>query len=243
PSIEKSFNRHFQENLAGIPDVNIIDDAEVSRLRSIMDRFSYPTMTAPLYRALQRFAADTAFVIWGRIKQCEVKPVRRYVIFGAVEGTLTVEFSIYNMASKTKAYAGTTQGGAFVKKGFVFFKSVDQAVQVSSLDRAQLLEKLQLSAAENTGMIVESVFGHETAKRNKVSPVLPGLEEEKVPIDYSQEAPASDQPEVTDTEAAGDSLDSLPSEPAGDSSAEPEAVPEEGLEAAPDVVPEEPAAP
>jgi hypothetical protein len=185
PAIEKSFTRLLQEQFAVMPDVHAVDDIELQRLRARIENYSYPHLTSPLLAALNRFAPDSSLVIWGMIKECTVKPVRHLFIKAALSGSLTIELALYNLADRAYVYIGDAKAATEVAKGFVFWEPVEESVQISSIERDQIFNDLELKAASASGRIIQSLVAHEKKQHNYVTnryAQIPGIEKKAVSL-------------------------------------------------------------
>jgi hypothetical protein len=184
PGIEKNITRLFGEHLATLPGVVAIDNDELKRTQARIGNFSYPTMTAPLAALLKRFAPDSALVVWGMVKSCTVRPVRRYFFTAAIRGDITLELTIYNLSRKAYAYCGEATATATVDKGFLFwFGPVENAVIASAAERADLMERLQEKAVGACGRILQAVLLNERSGKKQVAGSLgSGIEMRSVDV-------------------------------------------------------------
>jgi hypothetical protein len=177
PGIEKTFNRLFEEYCATFPEIHLIDNDEVKRVQSRIGHFSYPAMTAPLAAILKRCAPDTALVIRGMVKSCSIRPVRRYFFDATIRGDLTIELTIYNLSRKSYAYIGDARATVTVDKGFLFwFGPIENAVQVSAVERSAILDKLQEGAVNDCGRILRAVLLNERSGKNRAPGSMNGIE-------------------------------------------------------------------
>jgi len=168
PAIEKTFNRHFLEYLALMPDVHSLNTIEIANLRErTSGNFDIVSMTPALFASLKRFVSDSTLVIWGRVKECTVKPERFWVIGAGIRGTLTIELTIYNFANGEFIYIGDVQATTLEKKGVVLWWSVERALQVSAQERTQILDDIELKGISASGRILSTLMLSETSQKIK----------------------------------------------------------------------------
>jgi hypothetical protein len=168
PAIEKTFNRHFLEYLALMPDVHSLNTIEIANLRErTSGNFDIVAMTPALFTSLKRFVSDSTLIIWGRVKECTVRPERFWVIGAGIRGTLTIELTIYNLAARKFIYIGDVKATTLKKKGVVLWWSVEKALQISAQERTQILEDIEVNGISASGRILSTLMLNETSQETK----------------------------------------------------------------------------
>jgi hypothetical protein len=168
PAIEKTFNRHFLENLAMMPGIHSLNSIEIANLRErTSGDFDITTMTPTLFSSFKRFASDSTLVVWGRVKECSVRPERFWVIGAGIRGTLIIELSIYNLADRNFDFIGDVTATTLEKKGVVLWWSVEKALQISAQQRSQILDDIELKGVSASGRIFSTLMLSETSKTAK----------------------------------------------------------------------------
>jgi hypothetical protein len=191
PAIEKTFSRHFLEHLAMMPEVRALNSIEVARLRERTSaNFSIGSMTPAFFTSLKRFSSDSMLLIWGRVKECTVKPARFWGVGSGIKGSLTMELSIYDLAVQDFVFSGDASVATFVKKGIVLWWPVEKAIQIAAQERAQVIDKLEIKSVSACGQILYSLLLHETNQQNKKG---------KWPTDKREKATVVEQPAAIDT--------------------------------------------
>jgi len=212
PSIEKSFTRHFQDNLAMMPDVRSMNSIEVDNLRErTSGRFSSATMTPALYSSLKRFVTDSTYVIWGRVKECVVKPERFWYVGAGIRGTLTLEISVYDFANRQFIYIGNASSTILQKKWFILWWPVDNAIEISARERTQLIDELELKSVTASSRILSTIMLHERIAKREQGKLSSDIDKRPVgsgqtmnkknPADSNNEEPTFIEDEPTDFEA------------------------------------------
>jgi|WetSurMetagenome_2_1015567.scaffolds.fasta_scaffold86677_4 hypothetical protein len=206
PAIEKNLTRLMEEQFATSSEGSLLLNDEAKYLQSRIDQFTYPAMTARLVAALNRFAPDSALIVWGMVRECSIKPVRRYFFKARVKASMTIELTVYRLGAEAYAYIGDVKAVLVRDKGFIFwFGPIENAIQISAPERAELLESLQIEGAKSASGVLQNLLQyHRTKDRVKEPP--PGITEKKVTIE-----PAS--PEETDGKSDVDSSDTSGSDP------------------------------
>jgi hypothetical protein len=168
PAIEKTFNRHFLEHLAMMPDVRSLNTIEIANLRErTSGNFDIASMTPSLLASLKRFVSDSTLVIWGRVKECSIKPEKFWVIGAGIRGTLTIELTIYSIARGVFIYIGDVKTTALKKKGIVLWGNVEKALQVSAQERTQLIDDIELKGVAASARILKTLMLNETISKEK----------------------------------------------------------------------------
>lgn len=191
PAIEKTFNRHFLEHLAMMPGVRALNTIEIANLRERTSAsFSIASMTPAFFTSLKRFASDSTLVIWGRVKECMVRPARFGVVGAGIKGSLTIELTIYDLAVQDFVFSGDASAATFVKKGFVLWWPVEKAIQISAQERTQVIDVLEIKSVSACGQILNSFLLHETNQKNK---------KDRWPTVKKKKTTEVEQPPATDT--------------------------------------------
>jgi hypothetical protein len=122
---------------------------------------------ARLFTSLDRFISDSTLVIWGKVKECTVKPGRFWVVGAGIKGTLTIELTVFNPASRQFVFIGDAKAESLVKKWFVLWWPVENAIEISSQERARTIDELDGKAVSESCRILSAVFLHETTHEKK----------------------------------------------------------------------------
>jgi hypothetical protein len=203
PAIEKNLSRLMEEHLLTMTDVSLIVSDETKRLQSRIDQFTYPAMTSSLAASLKRCARDSSLVVWAMVRECTVKPVRNYFFNAKIRGDITIEICVFNLASKAYSYIGDAKATLSRDKGFIFwFGPVEDAVQISAPERAELIENLQVEGVKACGRVLEILFLYERTK-NRVKELPPGITKKEVTIEPSpiEESPYQSESDSTSSPA------------------------------------------
>jgi hypothetical protein len=185
PAIEKTFNRHFLEQLAVMPDVRSLNTIEIANLRErTSGNFNIASLTPAFFTSLKRFVSDSTHLIWGRVKECTIKPERFWVVGAGIRSTLTIELSVYDLALGSFEYIGDVKATTLEKRWFVLWWSVDRAIQISAQERTQLLDDLELKSVSASGRILATLMLNEKVRTEKKS---------GKPSDSSKKAKASNK--------------------------------------------------
>ncbi len=159
PAIEHQFNRILKEQIAMIPGVHLVDNAEVRRLQSQIGLLSYPAISTSLAASLRRCVPDTALVIWGRVKSCSIRAVRKRLIHAELEGNLCLELAMYTPLSGIYSFVGDIQARATRQEGYcAWFGPIDEAIQVAAPVRSELLDSLQYKASVSAASTVKTII-------------------------------------------------------------------------------------
>lgn len=168
PAIEKTFNRHFLEHLAMMPDVRSLNTIEIANLRErTSGNFDIASMTPSLLASLKRFVSDSTLVVWGRVKECTIRPERFWVVGAGIRGTLNIELTIYSIARGVFVYIGDVKVTTLKKKGIVLWGSVNNALQVSADERTQLIDDIELKGVAASARILNTLMLNETISKEK----------------------------------------------------------------------------
>jgi hypothetical protein len=183
PAIEKNLTRLMEEQFATTSGVSLVLNDETKYLQSRIDQFSYPAMTARLAAALNRFTPDSALIVWGMVRECSIKPVRRYFFNARVKASLTIELAVYRLGAEAYAYIGDAKSVLVRDKGFIlWFGPVENAVQISAPERAELIESLQIEGAKSTGRVLQNLLQYHQSKNHTGKPPR-GISRKEVTIE------------------------------------------------------------
>jgi uncharacterized membrane protein affecting hemolysin expression len=204
PAIEKNLTRLMEEQFATTSGMSLVLNEETRYLQSRIDQFTYPAMTARLAAALKRFAPDSILIVWGMVRECSVKPVRRLFFKAQVKASLTIELTVYRLGTEAYAYIGDAKALLTHDKGFVlWFGPIENAVQISAPERAELIESIQIEAAKSAGVVLANLLQyHRTKNQTKEPP--PGITEKEVIIEPESPEDTTEipPPHSTDSSAA-----------------------------------------
>jgi hypothetical protein len=171
PAIETQFARILEEQIAAVPGVHLVDNAEVKRLQSRIELFTYPTVTTSLAAALRRCVPDTCLVIWGMVKSCSIRAVKKGLIHAELDGDLCLELAMYIPSTGAYSYVGTIHAAAVKPKGNSFWLGpIDEEIQVSASDRSELLDSLQCRAAVSAASTVKTIVQQ---KKSEIAATAP----------------------------------------------------------------------
>jgi hypothetical protein len=202
PAIEKTFNRHFLEDLAMIPGVHSLNTIEIANLRErTSSDFDIVSMTPALFASLKRFASDSTLVIWGRVKECSIRPERFWVIGAGIRGTLAIELTIYDLAGGKFIYIGDVKASTLEKKGIVLWWSVERALQISAQERTQILDDIELKGVYASGRILSTLMLNETSQKSQKGK-WPSDSAKKTQKSNLNKNPPNEEPPVIDEEPA-----------------------------------------
>ncbi|MBN2035570.1 MAG: hypothetical protein JW768_02390 [Chitinispirillaceae bacterium] len=212
PAIEKSFTRLIEEHFATLSEVSFINNEESKRLQARMDQYTYPVMTSSLAASLKRFSHDSAFIVWAMVRECTVQPVRHFFFKAKLHGTLIIELTIFHFGKRTFAYTGEAHASLTQDKGLIFwFGPVEDAVQVTAQERAQLIEKLQVKAAISAGDVLNALLLHERSKKQMDAPPPQGIKAHEISVEPSsgqEQLPEEEEEKKTDLPETGEALES-----------------------------------
>lgn len=212
PGIEKNLTRLMEEQFALGNGMTLVQNDESRRLSSRIDDFAYPTVTAPLATALRRFAPDSALFVWGRVRECSVKPLRRYFFTAHLQATLVVELTVFNLGTRSYAYIGDAKAVIKREKGFIFwFGRIEDGLSVSAAEKAELIELLQVEGAKSSGTVLQTLLAH-TRSKNRGKEPSPGVTAKEISI---EPASADDSDGVEEVEPA-EKNDAVPEEESGE---------------------------
>lgn len=198
PAIEKTFNRHFLEHLALMPDVLSLNTIEIANLRErTSGNFDIVSMTPALFSSLKRFVSDSTLIIWGRVKECTVRPERFWVIGAGIRGTLNIELTIYNLATREFIYIGDVKTTTLEKKGVVLWWSVERALQISSQERTQILDDIEVEAVSASSRIISTLMLSEASQKTKKGK-RPSDSAKKAQKSALNKIPPNEEPPVID---------------------------------------------
>ncbi|MBN2188124.1 MAG: hypothetical protein JW699_01620 [Chitinispirillaceae bacterium] len=207
PAIEKNLSRLIEEHLGTMADVSLIANDETRRLQSQIDQFSYPVMTSNLAAALKRCAPDSSLIVWGMVRDCTVRPVRSLFFNAKIRATLTIELTVFNLATKAYAYVGDASARLDRDKGFIFwFGPVENAVTLSAPEKTELVEKLQVEGVKACGRVLQTLFVHDRSKKEKKNPPS-GISKKEVTVEPS---PVDDTPDIGENDSASESGEEQP---------------------------------
>jgi hypothetical protein len=216
PSIEKSLVQAFTEQFFAMPDLQMIEDFELKRLRDRMGTFDFPTVPKEMIETVRQFAPDTALLIWGNIKNYSVKAVRKELFRAFAKGVLTIDLMVYSLAERRILYMGEVNATSEKNKGFIFWGDVQKNTQITAQDMTELLDALKIKSIDATGRIVLSVVQSEMLAGTNSGKVKQNQTPEKLNLDESNiNEPNMDEADTTsetsseeDTAAADDQKDS-----------------------------------
>ena len=204
PAIEKNLTRLMEEQFATESGISLVLNDETKYLQSRIDQFSYPAMTARLAAKLKRCAPDSALIVWGMVRECSIKPVRRYFFNAQAKATLTIELTVYHLGAEAYAYIGDAKAVLMRNKGFVFwFGPIENAIQISAPERAELIESLQIEGAKSAGSILQNLLRYHRMKNHDKEPPA-GITEKEITIEPEapEDAAEMNAADSTDTPAS-----------------------------------------
>jgi hypothetical protein len=216
PAIEKNLTRLMEEEFATSSEVSLVLNDEAKYLQSRIDQFTYPAMTTRLAVALKRFAPDSALIVWGMVRECSIKPVRRYFFTAQVKAVLTIELTVYRLGAEAYAYIGDAKAVLVRNKGFIFwFGPVEDAIQISAPERDELLESLQIEGAKSASGVLQNLLLYHRTK-NHIKEPPPGITGKEVTIEHAapEDAAGKDAVDSADTSVSdqGGEQDEVPAE-------------------------------
>lgn len=201
PAIEKTFNRHFLEYLEMMPNIHSLNTIEIANLRErTSGNFNIASMTPALYSSLKRFVSDSTLVIWGRVKECTIRPERFWVIGAGIRGTLTIELTIYDLADRHFVYIGDVKATTLEKKWFVLWWPVEEALQVSAQERTQIIDDIELKNISASGRILNTIMLTETTRKEKKGKWPSDSSKKTQEPALKKKQPENEEPPVTDEE-------------------------------------------
>jgi len=180
PAIEKEYTRLLQEQIDLLPDVHSLNSIEIDKLRECTGgRFGSTAFTPALARSLRRFVTDSALVVWGRVRECTVRPERFWVVGAGIRGTLQMDLTIYDFSNRKFIYIGDASATLLVKKWFVFLRPVDKAIEISTQERTQIIDKLENKSVSAAAGVIGSILLHEHIIKNKPGKSSAGYEKKE----------------------------------------------------------------
>lgn len=156
-SMEKSLEPKLRSRLSTMQEFKTADFIQSRHYTEKLNFDLYPVVSEALVEKLEAIAPDSAIFVWGTVKEYQIRAKRQFLLGARIEGKLTINFTMYNLADRSYAYSGEVKADAVKGKGLVLFRPVDQAVHISALDRADLLEELENEITEGSASLISIV--------------------------------------------------------------------------------------
>ncbi|MFP4241980.1 MAG: hypothetical protein ACLFTW_08415 [Chitinispirillaceae bacterium] len=206
-SVGKSLEPRIQKRLSAMKEFKTGDFIQSRRYREKINFDGHPVVSRTLVEKLEAIAPDSTLFVWGTVKDYRIRP-ERYLFLGAqIKGNITIDFTIYNLADKSYSYSGEVKAEAVKKKGFVLFRSVNNEVHISALDRTWILEKLQKKISEESASLISIIAKSASFPEEKIDD--PEIEKHKVPsVEDVYSVPEVETPKDSLTEGREEITDS-----------------------------------
>lgn len=164
PEFEERFDSRLREQIAVIPGMNLADYNDTEYLKKKTDFVDSPVLSRSFIESLMLIASDKTVVVWGKVSDFSIKPVRRWLLGAEAVGSLTLVLTIYSLGFHEYAYLGDVTCKASVPKPPPFFRSVNKVTHITASDRAAIIKELQKQAAEKFSDIVSDVIRSQLMK-------------------------------------------------------------------------------
>ncbi|MFP4015133.1 MAG: hypothetical protein ACLFVQ_13685 [Chitinispirillaceae bacterium] len=211
-SIEESLEPKLRSRLSTMRDFKTADFIKSQQYKDKISFDRYPVVSEALVRKLEAIAPDSAIFVWGTVKEYQIQPKRHLLLGARIEGKLTINYTMYNLAERSYAYSGEVKADAVRGKGIVLFRPVDQAVHITALDRIELLEELENEITEGSASLI-SIVARSAKFSSKTEESDQEVEKYKVPsVEDVYKVPEIDAPENSSKEEIRERLDSTAEE-------------------------------
>jgi|GEM_PF-1170783 hypothetical protein len=167
PAFEESFDKRLRENLSTMQDLSIADYPQSQLYRRKVHFDEFPVVSRKLIESLKLYCTDTTVFVWGAVKNCVLKGIRRYLLEGRVRGELAISLNVYSLRYKEYAFLGDIQTEAEKPKGFIVFGSAEEEIMISALDRKEITDRLLEQAALKCAGMIGSVIRSERLRAEK----------------------------------------------------------------------------
>lgn len=164
PEFEERFNEQIRQQIAVIPGINLADFNDTEYLKHTTGFVGSPVISRSFIESLMLISNDKTVVVWGKVTDSSIKPVRRWLIGAEAVGSLTLCLTMYSLSFKEYAYLGDVKCKASVPKPLVLFRNVDKVTHITASDRATIIKELQKQAAEKSADILSDVIRSQLMK-------------------------------------------------------------------------------
>ena len=168
PEFEERFDEQIRQQIAVIPGINLADFNDTEYLKNKTGFVSSPVISRSFIESLMLISNDKTVVVWGKVTDSSIKPVRRWLIGAEAVGSLTLCLTMYSLSFKEYAYLGDVKCKASVPKPLVLFRNVDKVTHITASDRATIIKELQKQAAEKSADILSDVIRSQLMKSGEL---------------------------------------------------------------------------
>lgn len=203
PSAGKSFDRVLREQLSVTPHVKLADLAQTQQMNHYIKFEDDYTVSAEDIQTLKKYVSDSTYFVWGTLGEFRTSVKRKYFFKAQIQGELSFDLILYALSGQKSSYTGTIKGTVTEDHGYVVFTPIRKAVQISALERTELLEKVENETASKACNIISAAIVSDIAKNEK-----------KTVNDQSPASPdtvsSKSSPEIPDTNAQVQTKDTVP---------------------------------
>lgn len=198
PEFEKRFDDLLREQITVIDGIEIADYNDTEYLKKKTDFIESPVISRSFIKSLMQISNDRTLVVWGKISNYAIKPVRRWLIGAEAVGSVTISLTMYSLSFHEYAYLGEIKCRTSITKPPVFFRSVDKVTHITASDRTVIIEKLNKQAAEKSAVIINGIVRSQLVKSGILLPEK--VKAKKVPsVSDLFDIPSVEAPDIGET--------------------------------------------
>jgi hypothetical protein len=160
PSYENRFESLVREKILTKQIVTLYDNDDTRVLIEHNGFGDYTAISPGFIEALLRYQVDSTLIAWGRVKNFDIKTVRKGMWGAKIQGDLSMSIVLYNLNFAEYAFVGQIHTTTSIPTEAVYFTPVQKQSHISALQRNQVVDALVEDAATQAGHIIEAVVRH-----------------------------------------------------------------------------------
>ncbi len=158
PAFEKGFDKLLYEHLVVDSRITIADPTDIDILKIKTNFAESPNISRSFIKSLQNISDDDmTLVVWAKISDYSIKPVRKWLILAEAVGSMKVTLTMYSLIFKEHIYLGDINCKTSILKSPVFFSRVDKVTHITASDRTTIIENLKQETAEKSASLIHGV--------------------------------------------------------------------------------------
>jgi len=106
------------------------------------------TINSTFFDELEKYELQNTIVLLVDIEEYSIKAVRRFVVGAGIEGKLKANFLFYDAAARRELFLAKASSVSVVKKGLVWWHSLETRVNISSSDIKEINSDLLKGVVE-----------------------------------------------------------------------------------------------
>jgi hypothetical protein len=161
PAFEETMDKKLREKLSNYQELFIADYPQTRFYRRKINFDESPVVSTKLLESLKQYCTDTTVFVWGEVKKCSMKGVRKNFIFGYIKGELTISLNIFSMRNKNFTFSGDVTAEFEKKKEMVFFGAAEDEIIPSTIDKTEIMGNLLDKCAQNSANLISTVIKSE----------------------------------------------------------------------------------